>query len=187
MLFAAVLLAPPSHGGLGLDRPGALELRPEGLRRLRDQISVAEDSASCPACATWSWLEVIGTNSGWSHGSVRALGHGRDEEGPAHRHLRPDPSPDWHLCLGLLPAIDRWGWIDSYRSMHPASLSAVISAIALLLDGLEPAYAPVPAAAAMPVSPRRQMTREEEERILKRADELTARVEAILREFDAGR
>lgn len=87
----------------------------------------------------------------------------------------------------MLPAMDRWGWIDDYRSMHPSSLSAVISAAALLLDGPEPAPAPPAAAAAMPASPRRQMSREEEEQILKRADELTARVEAILREFDTGR
>jgi hypothetical protein len=157
------------------------------MRELRQWIGIAEDPSACPACATWSWLDVIGTNSGWSHGSVRALGHCRDEEGPAHRHLRPDPNPDWHLCIGMLPAVDRWGWIDAYRSMHRSSLSAVISAAALLLDGLEPAHALVPAAAAMPASPRRQMTREEEERILNRADELTARVEAILREFDTRR
>jgi hypothetical protein len=187
MLFAALLLAPASHGGLGLDRAGALGLRPDRMRELRQWIGIAEDPSACPACTTWSWLDVIGTNSGWSHGSVRALGNRRDEDGPAHRHLRPDPNPDWHLCVGMLPAVDRWGWIDAYRSMHPSSLSAVISAAALLLDGPEPAPAPVPAAAAMPASPRRQMSREEEEQILKRADELTARVEAILREFDNGR
>jgi len=187
MLFAAVLLAPRSHGGLGLDRSGALELRPEGMCKLRDQISVAPEPHACPACATWSWLDVLGTNAGWSQGSVRAMGHRRDQEGPEHWHLLPDPNPDWHLCVGMLPAVDRWGWIDAYRSMHPSSLSAVISAAALLLDGPEPAPAPVPAAVAMPASPRRQMSREEEEQILKRADELTARVEAILREFDTGR
>lgn len=187
MLFAAVLLAPRSHGGLGLDRAGALGLRPDRMRELRGCIGITEDPASCPSCVTWSWLDVIGTNSGWSHGSVRALGHRLDEEGTAHRHLRPDLNPDWHLCLGMLPAVDRWGWIDSYRSMHPSSLSAVISAMTLLLDGPEPAPAPVPAAAPMPASPRRQMSHEEEEQILKRADELTARVEAILREFDPGR
>lgn len=187
MLFAAVLLAPPSHGGLGLGRAGALGLRPDRMRELRQWIGIAEDPSACPACTTWSWLDVIGTNSGWSHGSVRVLGHRRDEVGSAHRHLRPDPSPDWHLSIGMLPAVDRWGWIDAYRSMHPSSLSAVISAAALLLDGPEPAPGPGPAAAAMQASPRRQMSHEEEEQILKRADELTARVEAILREFDTGR
>ncbi|MFF1880309.1 hypothetical protein ACFVVC_02405 [Pseudarthrobacter sp. NPDC058196] len=187
MLFTAVLLAPRSHGGLGLDRAGALGLRPDGMNRVRGQIGVTPEPDACPACATWSWLDVIGTNSGWSHGSVRALGHRRDEVGSAHRHLRPDPNPDWHLCVGMLPAVDRWGWIDAYRSMHPSSLSAVISAAALLLDGPEPAPGPRPAAAAMQASPRRQMSHEEEEQILKRADELTARVEAILREFDTGR
>ena len=55
------------------------------------------------------------------------------------------------------------------------------------LSTREPFERPVPAAAAMQASPRRQMSHEEEEQILKRADELTARVEAILREFDPGR
>jgi hypothetical protein len=187
MLFAAVLLAPRSHGGLGLDRSGALGLRPDEMHRVRGQIGVAPEPEACPACATWSWLDVIGTNSGWSHSSVRVLGHRRDVVGSAHRHLRPDPNPDWHLSIGMLPAVDRWGWIDAYRSMHPSSMSAVISAAALLLDGPEPAPGPGPAAAAMQASPRRQMSHEEEEQILKRADELTARVEAILREFDTGR
>ncbi|MFC7848336.1 hypothetical protein ACFUTU_07640 [Arthrobacter sp. NPDC057388] len=187
MLFAAVLLAPRSHGGLGLDRAGALGLRPDRMRELRQCIGIAEDPNACPACATWSWLDVIGTNSGWSHGSVRALGHRRGEDSPVHRHLRPDPSPDWHHSIGMLPAVDRWGWIDDYRSIHPSSLSAVISAAALLLAGPEPAPAPRAAATAMPASPRRQMSGEDEEQILKRADELIARVEAILREFDTGR
>jgi hypothetical protein len=59
--------------------------------------------------------------------------------------------------------------------MHPASLAALISAAAMLLDGPEPAPGPGPAAAAMQASPGRQMSHEEEEPILKRADELSAR------------
>lgn len=185
MLFAAVLLAPRSHGGLGLDRAGALGLRPDGMQQLRPRIGVSEDPASCPSCATWSWLQVIGTNSGWSHGSIRALGHRRDEEGPAHRHLKDDPREDWHHCVGMLPSVDRWGWIDGYCSMHPSSLSAVIRAMGLLLDGPEPVPAPV--LEPRPSIERSPISRDEEERILAKADELNARVEAILRDFGASR
>jgi hypothetical protein len=183
MLFAAVLLAPATHGGLGMDRTEALAMRPDTMLRLRPSIGVAADPASCPSCATWSWLQVLGTNRGWSHGAVRALGHRRNEEGSSHRHLEADPNEEWRLCLGMLPAIDRWGWIDCYTSMHPSSLSSVIRAMALLLDGPEP----VPAAALelRPTVEHEPITREEEERILARADELTARVEATLRDFGA--
>lgn len=182
MLFAAVLLAPATHGGLGLDRAGALGLRPDGMRRLRAEIGVAVDSASCPACAAWSWLDVIGTNNGWSHGAVRALSHRRDGGGEEHRHLRPDASPDWHLCVGMLPAVDRWGYVDTYSSMHPSSLSAVIRAMGLVLEGPEPVPAPVPE--PCPDAPRRRISPEEEERILARADELSARVAEILEEHE---
>ena len=181
MLFAAVLIAPPGHGGLGLDRAGALGLRPNEMQPMRQQIGVNADPQACPACATWSWLDVIGTNNGWSHESVRALGRRRDQKDDEHRHLLPDASPDWLLCVGMLPAVDRWGYIDPYSSMHPSSLSAVIRAMDALLEGPVPVAAPVldpePRTAARAISP------EEEERILARADELTARVAIILREY----
>lgn len=152
------------------------------MRRLRPGIGVADDPASCPACAAWSWLDVIGANNGWSHGAVRALAHRRDGGGEEHRHLRPDASPDWNLCVGMLPAVDRWGYVDTYSSMHPSSLSAVISAMGLVLEGPEPVPAPEPE--PRPDAPRRRISPEEEgERILARADELTRRVAEILKEY----
>lgn len=181
MLFAAVLIAPPSHGGLGLDRAGALWLRSDGMLRLRPRIGVAAESDSCPACAVWSWLDVIGTNNGWSHASVRALAHRHDEKNREHRHLCADASPDWHLCVGMLPAVDRWGYIDRYSSMHPSSLSAIVRAMNLLLEGSARVPAPVPK--PVPTGPRREISPEEEARILTRAGEVTARVAAILREY----
>lgn len=181
MLFAAVLIAPPSHGGLSLDRAGALGLRSDGMLRLRPRIGVASEPDSCPACAVWSWLDVIGTNNGWSHGAVRALAHRRDEETGEHRHLCADASPDWLHCVGMLPAVDRWGYLDRYSSMHPSSLSAIVRAMNMLLEGSAPAPAPVPEPTA--IRPRREISPEEEARIHARADELTARVAAILSEY----
>lgn len=181
MLFAAVLLAPRTHGGLGLNRAQARQLRPATLERLRPRVGVAGEPGSCPACAVWSWLDVIGTNNGWSHGAVRVLGHRRDQEGTEHRHELPDTSPDWHLCIGLLPAIDRWGYVNTYSSLHPSSLSAVASAMATLLEGPPPVPAPMPE--PCPARPRRAVSGEEEAAILARADELNARVTRILAEY----
>lgn len=180
MLFAAVLLAPASHGGLGLDRSRALRLEPGTLDRLRPMVGTAEDPAACPACAATSWLDVLGTNYGWSRGGVRSLAHRRDEPSSAeHRHLRDDPAAEWRLCPALLPAIDRWGWIEQYASMHPSSLSAVVQAMTWLLEGDEPEPTPQPE----PLASARTISDEERERIFARADELNARMEAILRDY----
>ena len=182
MLFAAVLIAPPSHGGLGLDRARARGLRPDGMLLLRPRIGVAVDPRSCPACAVWSWLDVIGTNNGWSPVAVRAVGHRRDGWSlrvGEHRHLLTDPSPDWHDCVGMLPAVDRWGWIDAHSSMHPSSLSAVISAMGVVLEG----PAPVPSPLSEPLKASiREVTQEEAEQIFARADNVNARVARILAE-----
>lgn len=180
MLFVAVLIAPASHGGLGLTRSEVRSLRPDGVQRLRPRIGVAEEPASCPACAAWSWLEVIGTNSGWSRTGLRSLAHRRDDQVVGHRHELPDPSPDWLTCVGVLPAIDRWGWMDPYSSLHPSSMSIVVRAIDALLDG----PAPVPTPEPEPCAPVREFTDAEREEVYARADELTARVAAILLEYE---
>lgn len=178
MLFAAVLVAPASHGGLGLSRAEARDLRPASLERLRPKIGVADDPDACPACAVWSWLEIIGTNNAWFRGGVRSLAHRRGAEAEGHRHEMPDPSPDWRMCLGVLPAIDRWGWVDPYSSLHPSSLSVVLRAVHALLEGPSPVPSPEPE----PRAPVREISDEEREAIFARADAVTARVEAILRE-----
>ncbi|XKH54434.1 hypothetical protein LG284_05440 [Citricoccus nitrophenolicus] len=182
LLFAAVLIAPTRQGGLALTRDRISTLDPGQLRELRPAIGTAADPDSCPACAVWSWLDVLGTNNGWSHASVRALAH-RPEvptDPAAHRHKLPDPSPDWQDCPGVLPAIDRWGYVDPYASLHPSSISVLINTIVLLCK--EPA--PVEEPALEPVcSPVPRVTPEEEERILARADELTARIDRLLNEY----
>ena len=86
--------------------------------------------------------------------------------------------PDWLDCAGLLPAIDRWGYLDPYASMHPSSLSVLIQAMTALLD--QPA-APLPSDEPEPRRTVRHVTAEEERRILDRADELNTRITAILK------
>jgi hypothetical protein len=178
LLFASVLLAPTGQGGLGLSRRQAIDLTPDEMRRRRSRVGKAQVAASCPACAVWSWLDVLGTNNGWSQAAVRSLACQRDEPwSDEHRHDRPDASPDWRDCVGLLPGIDRWGWVDSYSSLHPSSLSILIRAMGGLLDG---PVVPVPATPSVPASPVRGITPEDEAQVLARADELNARIAEIL-------
>lgn len=110
LLFAAVLLAPPYQGGLGLSRGQARDLTSEQLRELRPRIGRADDQASCPARAVWSWLDVVGTNNGWSQAALRELGHRRDGmAGERHRHEPDDLSPDW-LDWPDHPSRRAWAW-----------------------------------------------------------------------------
>lgn len=184
MLFAAVMIAPTDLGGLGLDRRHVRTLTPIELQELRPRIGRADNENSCPACAVWSWLEVLGTNSTWSRGAVMALGRRRDDaHSETHRHQLEDPCPDWldwPEQANLLPAIDRWGYLDQYESMHPSSLSVLIGTMAMIAE------APVvefPQTEPAPVPPARHISTEEEIEILRRADELNARVALILREY----
>ena len=187
-LFAATLLAPVSMGGLGLTRGQALGLTPPGFQEMRPLIGTAVQESACPACAAWSWLQVLGANAGWSASMVRSLAKrpgGAACKDALHRHERNDPDPgwsDWEDCPNLLPGIDRWGYLNRYSSMHRSSLSRVIAVMALLLEArLRPPLQTLPATEP-PVL--RHMTAEEEAAILARADELNARVAALLAEFE---
>lgn len=188
LMFAGVLLAPVRQGGLGFTRDRALDLDPRGLRELRPRIGRAEEEVACPACAVWSWLHVLGTNSGWQHAMVRALAHRRDEPRETHRHERLDPSPDWSDwkdCANLLPSIDRWGYVDRYASIHRSSLSVLAHAMAWMLDSeMVTNTASATLAATGPAAPAQRVTPEEEVAILARADELNARIVRILAELD---
>lgn len=107
LAFAGVLLAPRSEGGLGLTRDQALALTPARLHDLRPRVSTEGDPGQCPACAVWSWLQVLGTNANWSATVVRALAQGVDPR-DEHRHRKAGPSPAWQ------------GWAD-----HPNLLPAI--------------------------------------------------------------
>ena len=182
LMFAAALLAPTDQGGLAMTRDQALGLKPDQLQSLRPRLGIAELPASCPRCAVWSWLEVVGTNNGWSPVSVRALGYRADSR-TEHQHLRPDPSPEWLTGEGLLPAIDRWGYVDPYSSMHRSSLSVVIQAISELLAAPDPAAVPTPLHDTPPLAVVRHVGAAEEARILARADEVNARNKRLLDDY----
>ena len=188
MMFAAVLLAPADQGGLGLTRDRALNLSPDVFQELRPLIGTAVQEAACPACAVWSWLQILGTNASWSSAMVRSLAKRSgvtSENDAAHHHELDDPNPewlDWADCPNLLPGIDRWGYLYRYSSMHRSSLSGVIAVMAMLLEAprrqsLDPLPAPEPHTI-------RHVTPKEEAAILARADELNKRVAALLASFE---
>lgn len=184
LAFAGVLLAPRSEGGLGLTRDGALALTPARLRELRPRVSTADGPDQCPACAVWAWLQVLGTNANWSATVVRALARDVDP-GDEHCHVRPDPSPAWQDWVdhpNLLPAIDRWGYVNRYDSMHRSSLSVLVDSMSELL------HAPLPAqvAPSRAVHPRRdpELSLAEQDEILARADAVNAQLAALLAEFE---
>lgn len=184
LLFVAVLVAPSARsGGLGLTREQVSTMTPRSFAPLRNKVGSNAERYACPSCAVWSWLEVLGTNSGWRHGMVKSLAHRVDTAPPdIHRHTLADPEPawsDWPDVANLVPAIDRWGYIEPLSSLHRSSVSALIESMTWLLAEPAQVVSPVvqtqrPNASAL--SPQ------EEQRILRRADELNARIARILDE-----
>lgn len=81
----------------------------------------------------------------------------------------------------MLPAIDRWGYVEQYSSMQRTSLSAMLPDLVRLLDVSGPA---VQIAEPEPRPPVRHFTQEEQEAVLARADKLNARINALLAEHD---
>lgn len=179
LLFVAVLIAPHDEGGLGLTGGEAVALTSRRVTNLRNELGVHEDAAACPRCVVWRWLEVIGTNHASSRYAIRGLLHASPDP-VEHHHLSPDPRPEWTLCSALLPAIDRWGYIEQYTSMHRSSLPVVIQDIVRLAQQAGPQRE---TSDPEPQPPVRQVTPEEEAEILARADEVNARIEALLREY----
>ncbi|WP_026926839.1 hypothetical protein [Granulicoccus phenolivorans] len=183
LMFAAVLLAPPGQGGLGFTRRAALDLTPATLRAARPRVGTTASASSCPRCTVWSWLHILGTHTGWTHRSVRMLLHEPERlsgGGVGHLHARPDPSPDWTTSPALLPGLDRWGHLDLYASLHPASLSALIPGMTDLASAPE-------AAPSEPPEPRpvRHFSAAEEQAVLDRADAVNARIAALLKDDHA--
>lgn len=182
LLFAAAVLAPTSHGGAGLDRRQASGLTPDRLSALREHVVTTQNEDQCPRCALWSWLEVVGENTGWSHAAVRALGHRRDlPRSDVHRHTRTDPSPDWRTASALQMGIDRWGHLDPWMALHPSTVSVLLRGVRALLEDPPP---PVPPAEPVPRPPVRVINAEEEAAIHARADAVLARVRDLLAELD---
>lgn len=183
LLFAAVLIAPRGQGGLGLTRATIRSLTPHRFEQHLPDLETAVEQVECVNCTVWAWLDVLGANSDWSRGGVRKLIHQLDQRTNCARHQGAAPSSawkNWPNFANLLPAIDRWGWVEPYSSMHPSSLSTLIKQLELLYETPpEPVEDPLP---LPPVSASR-ISPEEEARILARADEVNARVAALLREY----
>lgn len=183
--FAAVLLAPTDGGGLGLNRRQVHLLDPATLEKLRPSLTPDENPRDCASCAVWSWLHVLGTTDGWSHASVRELANRPDPlEKKDHRHTRQDPSPEWRCRPRVLPGIDRWGHLELYGSLHPSSISVLVADLESLFHQPAP---PPPPTTPDPDDDRapthRVFSDDEREQVFARADELNARITAILAEY----
>jgi hypothetical protein len=190
LAFVAVLIAPSQQSGLGLPRRTVRDLTPAQFAALRSDIDelVTPEPDGCAACATWEWLEVLGTNNGWSQASVRSLGHRYSRPvGPGHACARPDPSRDWHDCAVMVPHIDRWGWIDqSDIGLHPSSLSVLTGQLQRFgTQGISTGAVPSPRSDHDDDAhlPNRTVSPEEEQQILRRADEQNRRVQQLLRDY----
>lgn len=189
--FCAAALAPRQQGGLGLTRGQLVNLTTQELTEHRQQLRAAASRQAglehrapatpmtCPSCAIWWWLQIVGTASGWSHWSVRDLAHRMPAQARvanSHVHEREDPSPDWQHAV-LLMAIDQWGYLEQYAPLHVSSLSTLIASITDL-SRMEPA-ALVSAAndRDSDQSEPQHVTPEREAAILARADELNRRID----------
>lgn len=197
-MFIAVMVAPRSLGGLGLDRNKTRELNGETMRELRGRIGshsgllsdpekTPTRPESCPHCAVWSWLQVIGTAYAWQAGAVRALGHRRDVDAsgvhPGHRCLTPDPEPMWALALSMTPGIDRWGWINQHQALHRSSLSTITHRLARLSPPVKQLPRAPDAGRSPQGQPQPTMTLLEQEEVLRRADELNRRALELISEL----
>lgn len=183
LLFAAVLLAPEAQGGFNLTRAQIRALTPARIEQRLPGLESTEDQMKCISCAVWAWLDVLGANSDWSRGGIRQVIHRQSLRTNCSRHPGSAPNDawkDWPNYANLMPAIDRWGWVDPYSSMHPSSLSKLIKDLERLYDEpLRPDEEPPPSPpASIPkISPKK------EAEILARADEVNARVTALLQEY----
>lgn len=184
LLFTAVLIAPETQGGFGLTRAQIRALTPHSIEQRLPDLENAVEQAECISCTAWAWLDILGANSNWSRGGIRQLIHQREVRTNCPRHRTRTPSDawkDWPNYPNLLPAIDRWGWINPYSSVHPSSLSTLIRDLEQLYEEPpEPIEEPLPQTLATP--PR--ISPEEEAAILARADEVNARVAALLHDYE---
>jgi hypothetical protein len=181
--FAAVLLSPRVQGGLGLDRSSAAALTPRQLEDSRPAVGNADNMLSCPACAITAWLDVLSANSTWSRLGVRELAASGTASAPTNHQHEPSNSAwtDWPEHPNLLPAIDRWGYLDRYGSLHRSSLSVLIASFEHLMTQApleHPGLSPEPLR-----QPTRRFTADEVEDVLARADELNARISGIIAEL----
>ena len=183
MLAVAVLIAPADAGGAALSRAEITGLRPPRMSALRQQLGTDPEPACCPRCVIWSWLQVIGTNRHWSRAAVREHESFPDRlEAGQHRHELEDPEPDWMLWgvdASLVPALDRWGYLELHASLHPSSLSVIITRIADLAARPTAQYVPEGRReTSLQRGPRISAEREHE--ILAEADALDARMKRLI-------
>lgn len=149
------------------------------------------EPGTCPACAVYRWLDILGTADGLGRGSAHMQLAAASAPTPAdpHTHTLPDP-PRWRRSAQLLPAIDQHGWLNDNR---PLSTRAITTRLALAASrNFEPAATatatgPMTAPTASPHPPSTGKLVHSLDQVLTRldqvadaADTLNARIQSLL-------
>lgn len=121
------------HEGLTRDDirflgPKAISWRTPGELVINgSSVPISDDPDSCAACAVARWMKAIALADIRGRGSLRqTLILQQDRR---VNHVCQEESDDkWqNVHWTLVPAIDRYGWIDTGRSMSARSISAVVA------------------------------------------------------------
>jgi hypothetical protein len=106
---------------------------PAAAPRIRGSVlPSSDDPRTCPACAAVRWLDILGIADGLGRGSARMhlTAASQPTSASPHHHTLTDTAR-WRHAAQLLPAIDRHGWIDDYRSLSTRSIHTRLALAAL--------------------------------------------------------
>lgn len=186
----AVFIAPISHGGAALSRSEIQQLTPPQIAQILDALPVHDDPPQCSRCVIDAWLSIISLNRHWSRSAIREeqtiLNPTELQE---HHHQRAHHETDWQLWpeeASLMPAIDRWGYLEHHQSLHPSSISVMIRHITDLSRTklCEPATA-TPTMPENDNTPALHLSADREAEILAEADAVQARMNRIFAALSA--
>lgn len=181
--------------GLRLTRRHAVGLRAHDLPSLLDRLPTPSLGEPCARCIALRWLDVVDTHAQWSRASVRTKVWTRPpgtwspasigSAVPCNRSCDSLPT----LLAGLpghtviAPAVDRHGWWTDWR---PLSARALTSILAHRCDpyGAAPAVDEPVSESPRPVAEFDDSTFDRLDAAISAADEVNARLEALLAEYD---
>ena len=173
--------------GIRLCRREALAVSAADVAATGDGLTVAgmpvargEDPATCRECTVVRWFRAVAEERRRGRSAVREmLTRARTHEGHVCGHL-PGVPPD----AVLSPAIDQHGWVSDWRPMSPRALTEVLALRCASDPAPEPASVEHRARAA-PVHPFDETTFERLDAACRRADQVNARVAALLGDTEA--
>lgn len=110
-----------SRRGVGAVSVGDIDV--DGWTIAGVQLQRSERAVSCERCVLSRWLRVLGPAAlGMRFSTAELLDPNRHNE----EHDCETPLDDgWTVAPTLLPAIDRYGWLDNHRALSTRSISAI--------------------------------------------------------------